>query len=279
MRKRRKWSAVGAVLALVLLIPGCEIRESKKDYLARVGDSYLTREEIGMGEDTAAAFSDAQIRDHVAVWVNNEILYQEARRQGMENSEAVQQQLAEARKQLSIEALLQKEIYRDTIYTVEDSIKAYFDNHPTEFILREDAVKLNMVVFPSREQANAFRTKLFGGMRWKTAVQTFSTDPSTRGSVLVSIEDRYYTQRTFFPPELWRVAGILAPQEISFPVRTHGGYVVIQTLAVLRQAKRANLDMVRDEIRQRMIIDQRRQRYADLLARLRSRYEVEVTVP
>ncbi len=258
---------------------GCQPREPKRGYVARVGDTYLMREEIEAGRDSTLKASDASIRQEVTGWVNNELLYEEARHQGLENSDAVQKQMRESRKQLSIEAYLQKEIYGDSIYVPEDSIRTYYEKHPEEFHLREDLVQVNLVVFNDRRKANAFRAKMVGGTKWNDVLAAFQADTASQKTITTSSIAKYYTSQTLFPQELWRVSVNLLAGETSFPVRTQGAFVIIQTLARYRQGATAPLDFVRSEIRQRLIIERRRQRYADLIARLRSQYEVEITVP
>ena len=267
------------IFVLAIIGSGCRPREPKSGYIARVGDSYLTWEEMQTDNDSTPASSDARIRQGVARWVNNELLYQEARRQGLENSEMVQLRLRDVRKELSIEAFLQKEIYGDTVQIAEDSIRGYYAGHPQEFILREDLVQVNLVAFSDRAKANSFRSKIVGGSRWDAVLTAAQNDTSVQKSMTMFTSARYHTQQTLFPPELWRVAMNLPPGEISFPVRTQGSFVLIQTLARYRQGTNTPLDFARSEIRQRLIIERRRQRYSDLIARLRSRYEVEITVP
>ncbi len=259
------------------LVGGCQPREPRSGYVARVGDSFLTTDEIE--NDSTRKSSAAMIRQEAARWVNNELLFQEARRQGLENSEKVQRQVREARKQLSIEALLQKEIYGDTIHIAEDSISTYFKSHPEEFLLREDVVLVSLVAFTDRGKANSFRAKIFRGAQWDSVLSTFENDTAAQKSISSSTSAKYYTQQTLFPAELWRVAMNLPSGETSFPVRTQGAFVVIQTHAKFRHGTGAPLDLVRNEIRQRLTINARRQRYAELIAHLRSQYEVEITVP
>lgn len=244
-----------------------------------MGDSFLTTDEIETGSDSTGKPSSALARQEAARWVNNELLYQEARRQGLESSDKVQRQLREVRKQLIIEALLQKEIYGDTIQIAEDSIFSYFKSHPEDFLLREDVVLVSLVTFTDRGKANSFRAKIVRGATWDSVLSSFEIDTSAQKSITTFSTAKYYTQQTLFPPELWRVAMSLPPGETSFPVRTQGAFVIIQTLAKYRHGTGAPLDLVRNEIRQRLTINARRQRYAELIAHLRSRYEVEITVP
>lgn len=266
-----------ALVLAVACLSSCERSDQKSDYLARVNDSYLTSDQIIADGDSSLLSSPTALRDYVSRWVNNELLYIEARRQGIENSEALQQHLLQARKRLSVVQLLESQVYGDTASIDEDSIKAYFALHAEDFIIREGVLKLRLVALASREAANAFRARLMGGASWEYAVGQLQHDSA--GQIVEESAGKYFTQHTLFPPEIWRVAANLAPTEISFPVKTQGGYFVIQCLAVLRQGSQSELDMVRDEIRQRLIIEQRRLRYTDLLARLHSKYEVEVILP
>lgn len=261
----------------LVLISGCEMRETKKEYIARVGNSYVSIEEIqSMAGDT---LSPEQLREYVVQWMDQEMLYQEARRLGVENSKEVRRKLDDVRKQLVVQEFLTKEIYGDSVELTDDSIRAYFEAHPEDFLLQEDMVKVNYAAFARRERANAFRARLIGGASWEAAVEAAYNDTATDEPFVAQAYLQYYTQRSLYPRELWRVATNLSAGEVSFPVRTQSGFFVIQTLAILKQGKRPELDMVRNEIFQRLTMEHRRQRYAELLARVRSQSDVEMKLP
>lgn len=264
---------------LILAQSGCEQPQSKREYLARVGDAYLTRQAMDMRGDSTILHSPALLRDYVNRWVDNELLYQEARRQGLEHTEQFRQQLAEVRRQLAVEALLSKELYADTIGLTDDTIRAYFAKHYNDFLLQNDVVKINMATFTAWEHANAFRRMITRGQSWESAIEELLNDPATSPSVVSHVEQRYYTQQTLFPPELWRVAINIGRGEISFPVKIQNTYTVIQTLGSLKRGSPAELELVQNEIRQRLLIEQRRRRYSQLLTRLQSQSDVEIATP
>jgi peptidyl-prolyl cis-trans isomerase C len=271
---------IPVLLAILLSTQvACDRHEPSKSHLARVGDTYLTRENIVANGDSAVLFSDAQLRDYITRWVNNELLYQEARRLGFENSQSVQRQTLEARKRLTIEALMEKEVFRESVEFSDDSIHSYFSNHPEDFFLRDDVIKLQFVAFQTREAANAFRSKVQSGTSWRSALEEMAIDPAFSSTVAAVVEERYYTQHTLYPPELWRVANNLALRELSFPVKVQDAFFIIQPVSIYRQGTTPELDLVRDEIRQRLLIEERRRRYGEFLNRLRGRYDVEVVLP
>ena len=268
------WVFLGGIVAA-----GCKPNETKKQYLARVGDSYLTQEDLTAAGDSTILSSEARRRELVARWVNNEVLFQEARKQGMESSELVQQQLRETRKQLSIQAFLQKEIYGDSLAIPEDSIQAYYDSHPADFLQQEEVVRLNLIAFANMNSALAFRSKVLRGTSWDAAIDEALSDSATLASIVRRADTQNYSKQTLSPPELWRVATSTSRGTVSYPVKTASGFFLLQPIALSQQGRRARLDIVQDEIRQRMILEKRRQQYAQLLSRLRSQYELEVEVP
>ena len=272
------WKCYALVL-ITVIVSSCEKREQKRGYLARVGDSYLTEEQVEGAGDSSIISSNTRLREYVSQWVNNELLYQEAKRQRVENSEDFQKLLSSTRKRLSIETMLEKELYQDSMEIPEDSISAYFESHLNDFLLQDDAIKLRMVAFATREPANSFRTKVVDCSLWEAALESLLNDSALQKSVLVNTNEKYFTQHTLYPTELWRVANNLGAKEISFPIRTQAGYYIIQPLAFLRRGLRADIALARDEIRQRLIIEHRRAQYNELLSHLRSKYEVEITIP
>lgn len=275
---RHAWS-VPWIIVLLLTYVGCQQPQSKREYLARVGDSYLTRQSVEAIGDSALLGSPALLRNYVNRWVDNEILYQEARRRGIENDEQFRQQLGEVRKRLAIEALLTKELYADTLSLSEDTIRTYFAMHSNDFLLQNDVVKINMAAFATWEHANTFRRMVARGQSWDSALHEMLKDPATSPTVVTHVERRYYTQQTLIPPELWRVATNLGRGEVSFPVKVQNTYAVIQTLGNFKRGTPAELELVDSEIRQRLLIEQRRRLYAALLSRLQAQYDVEIAKP
>ena len=51
---------------------------------------------------------------------------------------------------------------------------------------------------------------------------------------------------------------------------------MVQPLSVVRRGSPATFELVRDEVRQRLRVEEHRKRYDDLLGTLRKRYNVEV---
>ena len=65
-------------------------------------------------------------------------------------------------------------------------------------------------------------------------------------------------------------------RKYTFVVATDAGYHVLLLHRFQAAGTRADLDYVREEIRNRVLIEQRRVRYRSLLAEIRQRHRVEI---
>lgn len=257
------------VACLLLALAGSSCRqENPEEVLARVGPNVLTRSEANAHVDTTSAEYGRHLAAYVASWVNTQLIYQEARRSGVEDTDEFAAAAAAARRQLANQRFLETYLAAETLDTGDTALRAYYDTHASEFMVREEMVKLHIASFARRDQASAFVARFGRGSDWSAAFR-----PSDSAAV---IPPRYYTQRTLFPAELWKAAGALALNETSFPVKTAIGYVVVQPVAVARQGTQAEFDAVRDEVRERLVMEHRNRRYRELLGTLRQRYTVEV---
>jgi parvulin-like peptidyl-prolyl isomerase len=255
---------------------GCKT-QPQGQVIARVGDAVLTMEEARQAIDTTRGTTDDQIQRYVAIWVNNQLLYQEAQREGIDEEDSFHREMEDTRQRLAIHSLLQKRIYSDTSGLEEGNLRAYFDKHKGEFFAREDMVKLNEIGFLTREQASDFADKVSrNNLAWIDALRQLRSDTAAAASVVSSSFEQFFSQHTLIPVELWKVAQALNTGEISFPVKTNLGYYVIQLLETVPAGKPAELDIARAEVGNRSLIDRRRHLYEEYLGTLRKQYNVEI---
>ena len=118
--------------------------------IARVGSAELTDFDLrAAGADSLSAVR-GYASEYVSEWVISELLYQEATRRGLSDSDELRRQLEETRKSLAIAALLDKELsvsHNDTAWSL-DSAQAFYRAHPDEFTLQEDVALISLAVFP-----------------------------------------------------------------------------------------------------------------------------------
>lgn len=214
---------------------------------------------------------------YVNEWVVNELLYQEAQRRGMADSDELRKQLEATRKRLAVEALLEKEVYGAGEVSDEE-VSALFKKNAGLFTLREDVARVSYALFSERDAANQFRAVILRGSSWEEAVAGSQRD-SLRGRALRAVaRSQYFTQATLFPDELWKLARTLPKEEVSYVVKASAGYYVLTVHSLRHVGETPEFEYVRNEVRDRLLIERRRARYEQLVSDLRTTHKVEVNL-
>ncbi|MBI3193414.1 MAG: peptidyl-prolyl cis-trans isomerase [Ignavibacteriae bacterium] len=266
-------------LVIAIAFAGCEQRQEQKTILARVGNAELTLEEARSALDTASVSFEYQLRLYVTTWIRTEMLYQEAIRRGVEHTSAFQEQLNNARKQLAVQQLLEQVTPEDTTGIPASEFEQYFSRHADEFIVREDGMKLNIIGFSTRERASAVAGQLARGSSWNKTFEKLMNDSAAASEITTVFSNHYFTQRSMLFPELWKVAQTLGMNDVSFPVRTPSGYVIIQLLSTIKKGSTPQYELVQDEVRARYLREKQQLQIDSLIGTLRTRTTVEMLLP
>ncbi len=254
---------------------GCSRESLKKPYVARVGDDVLREDQVPrFGDSTGAGTQESQ--EFINEWIVNELLYQEAARKGLAESDDIQRLLQETKKRLAVNALLEREVLADSSGVTDEAIAAFFNAHANSFTLPEDVVNASYVLFSDRDAANAFRTRVLRGTAWSDALTQMQQDSVFSPRVVGLANREYFTQEKLYPDELWKLARSLGREEVSFVVKTNAGFCVLKMHGLKRMGELPDLAYVRDAVRDRILIEQRKQKYEKLIATLRARYPVQV---
>ena len=237
----------------------------------------LTAGEVRALRDTLRPDPE-RLQEYINDWVASELLFQEAARRGLADNEAMNRRLDAVRRRLAIDALLQDVLAatEDTAAVSDDAVAALYASGGQAFLLREDMAKVSFALFDDRDAANAFRSRILRGASWQQAVAAVQQD-SLVGPHLRQVATRqYFTRTNLYPEELWKLARTLAHEEVSFVVRTEAGYYTLMVHSLKKQGEMPDLEYARAELRERLVIEERRRAYDRLLAALRSAARVEL---
>lgn len=266
------------LLILVFILIGCQKSKEPEQYIARVGDSYLTDEYISEYLKQYNDSSNLQYKLILKKWIENEVLYLEASRKNIKESLKIKKQIEDVKKQLIVNEFLENEIYSKEIIITDEEINEYYRTHNEEFVLSEDAIKLNVITFKDRKPATYFRAEILRSDDWNSTLNKLVDDTSTSSMIVSTGSSQLYTQMTLYPVELWKIAQNLQKNEVSFPVRIGTYFYVIQLLDRFPQNTIAPIDLVREEIKSRLLIEKRKKVYADLVSSLLEKYKTEIEI-
>jgi len=250
---------------------GCSKTESDKTPVARFDNKTLALEEIQAHIDTSHELSQVQVQQYIQRWLTEESLYREGVERGLDRSDEMNQKVEEVRRELTINALLDKEVYSQQLSDFsQNDIRQYYDAHIKEFDLMHDAALVSYVLFKNRDEATEFRNLVLKGTSWRSALV------QRESSMLMRVDSSYQTKETLLPPELWRVAVKSVIRELSFPISTDNGYYILVVWRFVRQGQTAEMPMVEQEIRGRLTVEQRRKLFDQLIENLRAKHAIEV---
>ena len=278
MRSGPRSTSALALAALLAALAGCSGNHPARPYVARVGSAELTEDELAGPADSLARARGKSMA-YINQWVVGELLYQEAERRGLADTDELRRQLEATRKRLAIEALLQREVYTAASDSVpEEEIAAAFKKNAASFTLREDVVRLSYALFADRDAANQFRAALLRGGSWDDAIGAAGRDTSRTRTLRAVARNQFFTQAMLFPDELWKLARTLPKEEVSYAVKTPAGYYILRVHAMRHAGEAPEYEYARPEVRDRLLIERRRARYEQLVSDLRSRHKVEVNL-
>lgn len=263
---------------LLLVVAGCSKEEVGGDFVARVGTSRLSADDLIM-KGGIRADSSLAARNYINEWVSTELLYQEAVRRRLDQSDIVRERIQAVGKRLAIDALLDEALFQDSSGISNEEVDRYFADHQTEFTLAEDLALVSLAMFDDRGPANTFRSAIVRGASWDQAAEDAQTDTVVSAHLLQLSNRKYHTASTLFPGELWKLARTVADSSVSFVVTTDAGYHVLFLHKFFRKGELPDLAYIAHEIHGRLLMEGRKRKYEELLRDLRSRFPVEVHLP
>ncbi len=255
-----------ALGGLWLMSFACGPERHSTPVVARVGDAALTVAQVqnrvapGLGPEETVA----QRREFVDKWIQQQLVYQEALAQGLDEYARVQQLLDEARRDVLVASFLNRE-FEAQVEISEFEITDYFATHSQEFLRTEDEIRAQHVLLNSQRHANTLRQKLVQGDSFEDAALEHSLDQSSKGA---GGDLGYFGAEDY--PELWQACQNLTINRLSKPVESNRGLHLVRVLDRQEAGTVKDLEQVRREIVETLVHQHYRQQLDDLVQRLKS---------
>ncbi|MBE84531.1 MAG: hypothetical protein CME21_18385 [Gemmatimonadetes bacterium] len=257
------------VVALSLLA-ACN-RAPVGEVVARVGDAVLTAQEL---ERRVPIHLEGQVTaDHrrrmVESWVEEQLLYQEALTQKVDEDHGVNRRIDQA-VQVILTAELLERLFSEVSTVSEDDLRAYYSERSDVFVRDVPELRVRQILVKGRSDASRVRKRLESGAMFDQVAREESIDASNEmgGDVGYFTEDRV-------APEFWSGCDKAKIGKLTL-VRTPLGYHLIEVLDRKEAGTVRELLNVRDEIRQRILTDRRESIRAKMLEEIRNRIPASI---
>lgn len=276
MRGRHRAIGFTAVLLGIVLFAGCEEEEPPADFVARVGDRYLLREEVDRALTSLPVAQDsAEARQQIIEqWVTGELLYQEAQRLGLRQRPDVQRLLQESERTVLVNALV-SHLYEENSQAPTPSEKqSYFESHKEQLRLRESFARVRYLVADDPQDAAAARRMLQQAPTeerdsvWQIAIAERASNPA----LSAEISSTYYPESRIFinEPVLQEAFTGLLGGQLAPIIEADSLYHVLQLVERIPSRSIPEPEWIDDELERRLIIQARKQLYARQVQRLRN---------
>ena len=253
------------------LFLGCGKEKKKIDYVARVNDSFLTKDAYHklVAESSNKNFYKAEI---IRNWINRELLYQEAKSEGIDKTDEFKKTLEESRKDLAIAKLLENR-YNDNGFSTDiNDVKGYFEKHKNEFKTVDNYYLINFISFTNEDKAVHFRTTVIES-NWNKALIAFKGDPS----IFDEESSWFLSEHEIEPITLLRLIQELNSDEVSIVLSDdQNKYIVVQLLQKFDKGVVPPLGLISKNVEKRFTAEKKQDIIKNYIKDLYSKNEIDV---
>ncbi len=233
------------------------------DALAQVNQAELREEDLRqlIPPEFRDSVTGAEIRGLLDRWIETELLYQRAVKEGLEHDPPVAETLQQTRRQILADEYLQREL-KNRVRVSNQEIQAYYD---ANIDMYTQEVHLRHIVVNSPDEATQILVQLRAGGDFRTLAQRYSVDPTAaRGG------DLGYLGKGAMNPAFEAEVFQMAPGEVRGPIASGFGFHIVQVVARRRAAEPLSFELVRDEILQTLLVRKQGEAAQELFVELRT---------
>jgi nitrous oxide reductase accessory protein NosL len=139
------------VLVLGVVFAGCAKKEEKKGtYLIKINNVSITKEDLDKEIEALPPFARKMFEGEEGVskiideLIKKELLYQEAKKKGIDKDPAYQKKIVDSQKLILISLLLEKEI-EDKAKVSDSEVKAFYDKNKADFTVQGKTVEFDEI--------------------------------------------------------------------------------------------------------------------------------------
>jgi peptidyl-prolyl cis-trans isomerase C len=273
----RPMSLLTLMLASLLATSaGCTPPQQEERVVAFVNGKPITKTEF---DHEWAALPDATKtryekeggqRAYLMELVDDEILLQEARKLGLDQSDAIRDSVRRFKEKLLKQELL-KDRMKTTVELTKEELDKYYEEHAGE-LLTPLKVRVSQMLLPNYPAAKDLETQVNRGGDFGKFAQRYSIDYKTKAKG----GDLGPYRKGLVIPEVDEVIKTLRPGMISAPIKTEAGYYLVRIDALdpeIIQADQAK----RERLRQELLYRKRKQYFDSVIAEIKAKAVVRVS--
>ncbi len=204
-------------------------------------------------------------------WIEDEVLYNEAKKEGILEEKDFQKIMNKSQKKLAIAFLINKIVEDQDFQIKDDEIKKFYDENKNEFKLIDDLYHFKSATFYNYDDAIKFREKLMES-NW-----TISENLLKAQKINYSISENYLYKNEVQPIQLLRILNLLEKDEVSLVIETDdGNFIVVQLIEKLSKNEIPQLDFVYKDVKEKLLLVKQKEFVHNYIKELISEHKLEI---
>jgi parvulin-like peptidyl-prolyl isomerase len=248
-------------------------KESRpKDALVCVNHECLTERDIQYQIPDAyrGSVSPEEKKEYVKRWIRNEILYQEAKRQKLDQDKRVKFLVKQGIKDMVVREFIEQKL-KDRIKVPEEEARRYYEQNRQMFIWDDDYVRISHIFTQGMADATLADLMLKEGNKFEDVALRTSEDGSTKEKG----GDLGFLRVQALSPEIAEFALKLKEGEISPPIQTPYGYEIIRVTDRRGKGSPKEYEWAKQEIMNSFTLQYQQREIENVLEGLMKKVEIE----
>lgn len=259
------------LLVCILLLGACQTERDKGIVIATVGKQKLTLNELVLQfpQHMRKQLSQAEMRELVLLWINDQVLYQEAEANKIDKIPDLQKEFEKLKKDVVINRFIETAL-GETINVSDEEIKSYYEVNKETFVLAEEIVNAYHLLFKTQKEANDARQRLGKGESFESIANSIAGD-----SVSVQEWNLGYFSQGDVIPEISKMLFKMTINTYSYAIKSDFGYHLVQLVDKQKKGEIKRLETVKDEIKQKIVTKKREDKYQRFLLQTKSKFKIQ----
>lgn len=253
-----------------LIFLSCSKEEKNEKNIAKVNDAVLTEDMLNsMMNDSK---NKAKLKDEIInQWIEDEVLFQEAEKEGITNEKEFQKILERSKKNLAISFLIKKYLDKNEIQIKDEELKKYYDENKNEFVLNDELYYLRIARFENYESAIEFRKKLIE-TNWNIANNYIKT----KTDKFQTKEELIY-KKDLQPIQVVRIVNTMEINEISSIIDiSNNEFIIINLMNKYSENTIPPFEAVKNLVKEKLTILKQKELIHNYLTELLSEHNLEI---
>jgi peptidyl-prolyl cis-trans isomerase C len=263
------------LMFIAIFAVGCTSKESSTNpVIAKINTTTITKEDFikkinRLPEWARNRFQNEEgKKQFLEEVIKEEILYQEAKKKGLNKDKEFQDRVEEFKKMTLIAVLLKKEVEEKAKADTKE-VRDFYDKHQDEFKTGLE-VRASHVLVSTEAEAKDILKRIQQGENFSKLAEEFTLDKGTakKGG------DLGFFGRGRMVPEFEKVAFSLKAGEVSNPVKSQFGYHIIQ-VTDRKEGKLRDFEEVKTSVERRLTVEKQRTLFESYIRKLQEDSKIE----